>query len=66
MFIIAPHFWKLAIWRAAKRIVRISKTLSKELEALEQNEIIARSLYDRILVSVEYSLTPYAHPCEEY
>lgn len=48
----------MGISELQSEIVRISpKTLSKELEALEENEIIARSLYDRIPVSVEYSLT---------
>ncbi|MEO8533365.1 MAG: helix-turn-helix domain-containing protein [Flavobacterium sp.] len=34
------------------------KMLSQELKALETNQIIIRTLYDSMPVTVEYSLTP--------
>jgi len=34
------------------------KMLSQELKALEENQIISRTLYDSMPVTVEYSLTP--------
>jgi DNA-binding HxlR family transcriptional regulator len=34
------------------------KMLSQELKALEMNQIITRTLYDSMPVTVEYSLTP--------
>ena len=34
------------------------KMLSQELKALEENKLITRTLYDRMPVTVEYSLTP--------
>ncbi|QHV93733.1 winged helix-turn-helix transcriptional regulator [Spirosoma endbachense] len=34
------------------------KMLSQELKSLEENQIITRTLYDRMPVTVEYSLTP--------
>ena len=34
------------------------KMLSKELKALETNQIITRTLYDSMPITVEYSLTP--------
>jgi DNA-binding HxlR family transcriptional regulator len=34
------------------------KMLSQELKALEVNQIITRTLYDSMPVTVEYSLTP--------
>ena len=34
------------------------KMLSQELKALEENKIIARTLYDSMPVTVEYSITP--------
>ncbi len=33
------------------------KMLSQELKALEENKIITRTLYDRMPVTVEYSIT---------
>lgn len=32
--------------------------LSQELKALEMNKIITRTLFDRMPITVEYSLTP--------
>ena len=34
------------------------KMLSQELKALETNQIITRTLYDSMPITVEYSLTP--------
>jgi len=34
------------------------KMLSQELKALEMNQIITRTMYDSMPVSVEYTLTP--------
>lgn len=36
-----------------------AKMLSKELKDLEINELVKRTVYDTVPVSVEYSLTPY-------
>ncbi len=36
------------------------KMLSKELKDLEMHQLVKRSVYDSIPVSVSYSLTPYA------
>ena len=37
-----------------------AKMLSQELKELEMNELVKRSVYDTIPVSVEYELTDYA------
>jgi len=43
------------------RIVGVSpKMLSKELKELEMHQLVKRTVYDTIPVSVEYELTPYA------
>lgn len=36
-----------------------AKMLSKELKDLEVNQLVKRTVYDTVPVSVEYSLTPY-------
>lgn len=37
-----------------------SKVLAKELKDLEENELIKRTVYDKIPVVIEYVITPYA------
>lgn len=37
-----------------------AKMLSKELKELEQNELVTRTVYDTIPVTVEYELTEYS------
>jgi DNA-binding HxlR family transcriptional regulator len=36
-----------------------ARMLSKELKELEMNQLVKRTVYDTIPVSVEYTLTPY-------
>jgi DNA-binding HxlR family transcriptional regulator len=36
-----------------------AKMLSKELKELEMNQLIKRTVYDTLPVTVEYSITPY-------
>lgn len=38
-----------------------ARMLSKELKDLEINELVKRTVFDTMPVSVEYSLTPYGH-----
>ena len=38
-----------------------AKMLSQELKELEMNELVKRSVFDTIPVSVEYEITEYAH-----
>jgi DNA-binding HxlR family transcriptional regulator len=43
-----------------RQIVGITaKMLSKELKELEVNQLVKRTVYDSLPVTVEYSLTPY-------
>jgi DNA-binding HxlR family transcriptional regulator len=39
--------------------------LSKELKELEQNELVVRTVYDTLPVTVEYSLTKYGRSLEK-
>jgi len=41
------------------------KMLSKELRELEMNELVKRTVYDRVPVVVEYSMTPYGETLEK-
>ena len=64
--------WKLQIIIALKEgptrfkdlqrtVVGITpKLLSKELKELELNELVVRTVYDSMPVTIEYSLTPYS------
>lgn len=38
-----------------------ARMLSKELKELEINQLVKRTVYDTIPVTVEYELTPYGH-----
>lgn len=41
------------------------KMLSKELRDLEMNELVARTVYDTIPVTIEYSLTDYGKSLDD-
>jgi DNA-binding HxlR family transcriptional regulator len=41
------------------------KMLSKELRDLEMNQLVQRTVYDTIPVTVEYSLTPYGKTLDD-
>ena len=41
------------------------KMLSKELKEMEQHQLVKRTVYDTIPVSVEYSLTPHGATLKE-
>ena len=41
------------------------KMLSQELKELEHNQLISRTIYDTMPVTVEYSLTPLGHSLEK-
>jgi DNA-binding HxlR family transcriptional regulator len=57
--IISLMYGKKRFGEIQRDITDISpKMLSQELKALEQNNIITRTLYDSMPVTVEYSLTP--------
>jgi DNA-binding HxlR family transcriptional regulator len=57
--IISLTFGNKRFGEIQRDIVDISpKMLSQELKALEMNQIITRTLYDSMPVTVEYSLTP--------
>ena len=42
-----------------------AKVLSKELKDLEMNQLVSRTVYDTMPVSVEYTLTPYGKSLEK-
>ena len=42
-----------------------AKMLSKELKELEMNQLVKRTVYDTLPVTVEYSLTPYGKSLEK-
>ncbi|MBS1918504.1 MAG: helix-turn-helix transcriptional regulator [Bacteroidetes bacterium] len=42
-----------------------AKMLSKELKELEMNQLVKRTVYDTLPVSVEYSLTSYGKSLEK-
>jgi DNA-binding HxlR family transcriptional regulator len=41
------------------------KMLSKELRELEMNELVKRTVYDTVPVTVEYSMTSYGETLEK-
>lgn len=41
------------------------KMLSKELKELEQNDLIKRTVYDSMPISIVYSITPYGKSLEQ-
>jgi DNA-binding HxlR family transcriptional regulator len=58
--ILALTFGDLRFKQMQRRIAGITaKMLSKELKELEINQLVKRTVYDTIPVTVEYSLTPY-------
>jgi DNA-binding HxlR family transcriptional regulator len=57
--LIALTYGKKRFGEIKKQLPDISpKMLSKELRELETNQLITRSVYDTMPVSIEYSLTP--------
>jgi DNA-binding HxlR family transcriptional regulator len=58
--IIALSFGNKRFSQIAKDIPGITdRMLSKELRDLEMNQLIKRTVYDSVPVTVEYSMTPY-------
>lgn len=59
--IIHALFWENRRFKEMQREVRgiTAKVLSKELKDLEMNELVQRTVYDTVPVTIEYSLTPY-------
>ncbi|MGO4771260.1 winged helix-turn-helix transcriptional regulator [Flavobacterium sp. W22_SRS_FK3] len=58
--LIALRFGNKRFGQLAREIPNITeKMLSKELRALEINQLVKRTVYDTIPVTVEYSLTEY-------
>ena len=58
--IIALSFGNKRFSQIAREIPGITdKMLSKELRDLEQNELVKRTVYDTVPVTVEYAMTPY-------
>src|SRR3954462_13627370 len=58
--IIALSFGNKRFSQIAREIPGITdKMLSKELRDLEQNELVKRTVYDTVPVTVEYSMTTY-------
>jgi DNA-binding HxlR family transcriptional regulator len=58
--IIALTFEKKHFKEMQREIEHITpKMLSKELKELEMNQLVKRTVYDTLPVTVEYTLTPY-------
>src|ERR1700722_3367267 len=58
--IVALTFEKKRFKEMQREIEHITpKMLSKELKELEINQLVKRTVYDTVPVTVEYSLTPY-------
>ena len=58
--IIALSFGNMRFSQLAKQINGITdKMLSKELRDLEMNQLVKRTVYDSVPVTVEYSMTSY-------
>ena len=63
---IALSFGNKRFSQLAKQIPGITdKMLSKELRELEVNELVKRTVYDTVPVTVEYSMTPYGKTLEK-
>jgi len=63
---IALSFGNRRFSELAKQIPGITdKMLSKELRELEMNELVKRTVYDKVPVVVEYSMTPYGKTLEK-
>ena len=64
--IIALSFGNRRFSHLAKQIPGITdKMLSKELRELEMNELVKRTVYDTVPVTVEYSMTTYGKTLEK-
>ena len=64
--IIALSFGNKRFSQMAKEIPGITdKMLSKELRELEMNQLVKRTVYDRVPVVVEYSMTEYGQTLEK-
>jgi DNA-binding HxlR family transcriptional regulator len=63
---IALSFGNKRFSQLAKHIPGITdKMLSKELRELEMNELVKRTVFDRVPAVVEYSMTPYGKTLEK-
>ncbi|CAN5735122.1 helix-turn-helix domain-containing protein [soil metagenome] len=63
--IISLSFGNKRFSEMSKQIQGITdKMLSKELRELEMNELVRRTVYDSVPVSVEYSMTAYGKTLE--
>jgi len=58
--IIALSYGNIRFKELHRQISISPKMLSKELKDLEGHQLVQRTVYDTIPVSVEYALTPYA------
>ena len=58
--IIALSYGNIRFKELHRQIGISPKMLSKELKDLEGHQLVQRTVYDTIPVSVEYALTPYA------
>ena len=64
--IVSLCFGKKRFKQMQKEIDGITaKMLSKELKELEINQLVKRTVYDTLPVTVEYSLTPYGKSLEK-
>jgi DNA-binding HxlR family transcriptional regulator len=64
--IISLMFGNKRFKEISKEIPNITdKMLSKELRDLEVNQLVKRTVYDTVPVTVEYSMTPYAQSLEK-
>ncbi|GAC1379562.1 MAG: helix-turn-helix domain-containing protein [Ginsengibacter sp.] len=64
--IIALSFGKKRFKELSHEIPNITdKMLSKELRDLEMNQLIRRTVYDSVPVSIEYSMTTYGKSLEK-
>ena len=64
--LIALSFGNKRFKELAKQVDGITdKMLSKELRDLEMNELVKRTVHDRVPVVVEYSMTPYGETLEK-
>lgn len=64
--LIALRFGNKRFGQMAKEIPKITeRMLSKELRELEANQLITRTVYDTVPVTVEYALTEYGHSLDD-
>lgn len=64
--LIALHFGNKRFGQLAKEIPKITdRMLSKELRELEMNQLVKRTVYDTIPVTVEYALTEHGYTLDK-